>query len=199
MPTSSKKMSKRLVKRLRQLGVKLSLGKAAGGETANELEVNGKMIASRTVVWTAGVTNHPFFRVNKFKINSNGKVNVDEHLQAEPDIYVLGDNADTPYSGMAQTGLHDAIYVSSIIRKKLDNKPIDAYKPEQPVYVVPVGPRWAAVQWNNFRLYGWLGWIIRNLAEIAAFHYYEPWWKASEQWIKELENVETCPVCASKM
>lgn len=199
MPSLSEKMSDHLCKRLRQLGVKLSLAKTADGETAYGLKVSGRMINSHTVVWTAGVTNHPFFKVNKFKINDNGKVKVDEHLQAEPNIYVLGDNADTLYSGMAQTGLHDAIYVSSVISQRLDNKPIESYKPEKPVYVVPVGPHWAAVQWKNIRLYGWLGWVIRNLAEIAAFHYYEPWWKASEQWIKELETVETCPVCASKM
>lgn len=196
MPTS---MSKRVAKRLRKLGVKLYLGKSVEGETADRLQVKGKSIPSHTVVWTAGITNHPFFRVNKFKINHNGKVVVDEHLQAEENIYVLGDNADTPFSGMAQTGLHDAMHVSANIIRQLDGKAIKDYKPEQPVYVIPVGPYWAAVNWGKLKIYGRVGWVLRQTFGLVAFHYYEPWWKASEQWIKEFETVENCPICASQI
>jgi NADH dehydrogenase len=194
-----KETSDKITKRLHQLGVKLHVGKIVQGETANSLSFDGHPITTRSVVWTAGVTNHPFFKVNNFTINGNGKVAVDSHMQAEQNIYVLGDNADTPYSGMAQTGLHDAMYVSSYIFDQLDNKKTADYKPEKPVYIIPVGPHWAAVQWGNVQLYGWIGWLLRKTVSLQAFHYYEPWWRATEQWIKEFETVETCPVCASRM
>jgi NADH dehydrogenase len=199
LPQMPASMSKKVAKRLRKLGIKLYLGKGVEGETAERLKIKGKSILSHTVVWTAGVTNHPFFKVNKFKINDNGKVIVNEYLQAEDNIYVLGDNADTPYSGMAQTGLHDAMHVSANIIRQLDGKPARAYKPEQPVYIIPVGPYWAAVNWRKLKLYGWLGWMLRQTFRLVAFHYYEPWWKASEQWIKEFETFENCPVCASQI
>ncbi len=199
MPEMPDVMSTKITKRLKNLGVKISLGQTVKGETAEKLHINGKSISSHTVVWTAGVTNHPFFRVNNFVINKNGKVKVDVYLQAEENIYVLGDNADTAYSGMAQTGMHDAAHVSANIIRQLDRQLQNTYKPEQPVYIIPVGPRWAAVKWRTLKFYGRIGWSLRNICELIAFHYYEPWWKATELWIKEFETVETCPVCASRM
>src|SRR5664279_3295728 len=95
-----------LQKRLRRLGVKLYLNQTVQAETADALMISGHAIDSHTVVWTAGVINHPFLKANGFALNEHGKVVVDKQLQAEPGIYVIGDNADTPYSGMAQTALY---------------------------------------------------------------------------------------------
>jgi len=61
-----KDVSRALQRRLRKLGVKLYLGKKVEGETADSLVVEGNPIPSSTVVWTAGVTNNPFFKQNDF-------------------------------------------------------------------------------------------------------------------------------------
>ena len=37
---------------------------------------------------------------------------VDEFLRAEKDIFVIGDNAETMYSGMAQTAVYDGEFVA---------------------------------------------------------------------------------------
>src|SRR6185436_6290912 len=104
-------------KHLRKIGIKLYLDTTVVAETAETLTLDDKKLDSETVVWTAGVTNHPFFNKNDFQINSHGKVRVDQYLQAEPNIYVIGDNADTPYSGLAQTALTDGKYVAeSLVR-----------------------------------------------------------------------------------
>ncbi len=102
----------RMVKRqLQRMGIALYLGQAVQAETANELLVNGKPIRSHTVIWTAGVTNHPFFKENGFALTARGKVSVDAYLQAEDNIFVIGDNANTPCSGMAQTAIVDGQFV----------------------------------------------------------------------------------------
>lgn len=191
-----KAMSRAIAKRLRRLGVKLYLGKMVGGETADMLMVDGKPIQSHTVVWTAGVTNHPFFRENNFKLNERGKVVVDEYLQAEPDIYVIGDNADTKFSGMAQTALYDGTFVGRNLNRQAKGLLMDRYKPKEPIYVIPVGPGWAAVLWGKKQFYGWFGWVLRSLADLRGFKDYEPWWKAGEQWMTEFETEEDCPECA---
>jgi len=41
---------------------------------------------------------------------------VDEYMLALPHVYVIGDNAATPYAGLAQTALHDAIFVAKHIK-----------------------------------------------------------------------------------
>jgi NADH:quinone reductase (non-electrogenic) len=196
VPRMPNAMSRAIARRLRRLGVRLYLGKTVGGETADSLMVDGKPIQSHTVVWTAGVTNHPFFHENTFSLNERGKVKVDEYLQAEPDIYVIGDNADTKFSGMAQTALYDGAFVGRNLSRQAKGLLMDRYKPKEPIYVIPVGPGWAAVLWGKQQFYGWIGWILRSLADLRGFKDYEPWWKAGEQWMTEFETEEDCPTCA---
>ena len=192
MPRDTSRMVKRQLKRL---GVKLYVGQAVQAETVDDLMVNGKPIRSHTVIWTAGVTNHPFFKDNAFALTTKGKVSVDAYLQAEDGIFVIGDNANTPYSGMAQTAIHDGVFVAKNISRKVAGKQFKSYSVKQPITVIPVGNGWAAVLWGKLRLYGWLGWILRELGDLAGFHDYEPWPKATEQWLTELGSEESCPVC----
>jgi NADH:ubiquinone reductase (H+-translocating) len=198
MPRMTPSYSRAIQKRLRRLGIKLYLKEAVLAETADSLLVSGHSLASHTVVWTAGVTNHPFFNKNKFELNDRGKVAVDKFLQAEEDIFVIGDNADTEYSGMAQTALHNAKYLAGNLKRRAEGKRLKSYSPRKPIYVTPVGPGWAAVVWNNVYIYGWIGWLLRTAADFAGYRDYEPWWMASKRWAAEFESAGNCPVCAGK-
>jgi NADH dehydrogenase len=198
MPRMPSGYSKALAKRLRRLGVTLFLHDAVQAETADALVVGGHSIESHTVVWTAGVTNHPFFSANGFDISDHGKVHVDQHLMAETDIFVIGDNAETSYAGMAQTALYDARYLANNLKRQAAGKRMCSYTPKKPIYVTPVGGRWAAVLWNNFHVYGWLGWLLRSAADLRAFHDYEPWWTASRHWMAEYESDKDCAICAGQ-
>lgn len=188
----------RLVKRqLKRLGIKLYVGSAVQGETADDLTVNGKPITSHTVVWTAGVTNHPFFADNHFVLTNRGKVAVDVYLQAEDGIFVIGDNANTPFSGLAQTALRDGGFVANNLQRRARGKSLRSYKAKQPITVIPAGPRWAAVIWGHVRLYGWLGYAIREAADLIGFHDLEPWPRATKQWFSEFTSEDDCEICAT--
>jgi NADH dehydrogenase len=195
LPRMSKSYSRAVQKRLRRLGVQLYLNQKVEAETADALMVGGQPIKSKTVIWTAGVTNHPFLAANKFTLTDRGRVQVNELMQAEPDIYVIGDNADTPYCGMAQTALHDAIFISKNLHRLSKGERPLPYKPKRPIYVTPVGPQWAAVQWGKFGLYGRLGWLLREAADLVAYHDIEPWWPAYKHWMASNSSPETCPIC----
>ncbi len=195
MPRMPKEYSLAVAKRLRSLGVSLHLNEKVLAETADKLMVTGHSIDSHSVVWTAGVINHPFLAANKLPLTKPGKAFVDQYLQSEANIYVIGDNADTPYSGMAQTALYDGKFVAENLIKEADGKIKRVYKAKKPVYITPVGPHWAAVLWGKIQIYGLGGWTLRNLADFAGYHEYEPWWKAEKHWQASFENEETCPVC----
>lgn len=195
LPRMPKDMSRAIARQLRHLGIKLYLGKKVEGADADSLMVDGKPIKSTTIIWTAGVTNHPFFKDNKFVLSKNGRVMVDQYLQAEPNIYVIGDNADTKFSGMAQTALRDAAYVTENIKLSAAHQKPKEYKAKKPVYVVPAGPKWAAVLWGNLRIYGRLGWWFRRAADFIGYHDLEPWWPASQHWMSESISEEDCPYC----
>jgi len=196
LPRSPKEISDMITKRLNDLGVKIMLGVAVQGETPDALMAGDKPLKSHTVVWTAGVTNNPFFKNNRFAMTDRGKVEVDEYLQAEPDIFVLGDNANTPYSGMAQTALYDGEFAADNISRQAEGKMLHSYVPRQPVSVIPVGPHWASVQWGKRTFSGWTGWVLRTLSDLVGFHDLESWPKAGEQWLRSMtEDKLDCPHC----
>ena len=197
LPQMPKSASRAVRRRLRRLGVRLYLGQAVQGVTADGLTVSGKPIRSHTVIWTAGVTNHPFYAANDFNLTSHGKVATDLYLQAEDDVYVIGDNANTPYSGQAQTALHDGRFVAHNILRQLSGRLPKAYQPKRPISVVPVGPRWAVAVFGRLRLYGWLGSVLRPAADVIGYSDYEPWWQASRQWLTTFEHEEYCPLCGT--
>jgi NADH dehydrogenase len=196
LPRAPKGVSRKVARRLRRIGVKLYLNKPVQGETADELLVGGNPIQSHTVIWTSGVTNHPFFKENKFVLNERGKVQVDGLLQAWPGIFVIGDNADTPFSGMAQTALHDAVSVAENLKRHASGHRPFVYHPKEPVYVFPAGPGWAAVVWGKLHIYGRLGWWLRRAADFIGYHDVEPWWKATRRVLAESQEQSDCHFCA---
>lgn len=196
LPRSPEKVSRAVTKRLEKLGIQIMLGTVVKGETPDMLMAGDVPLKSHTVVWTAGVTNHPFFKENTFKLTEKGKVEVDEYLQAEPGMFVLGDNANTQFSGTAQTALHDGKFVAGNIERHLHGQHPEAYIPKEPISVIPVGPHWASVQWGRAVFSGWMGWVLRSLADLRGFHDLESWPKAGEQWITAMsEEALDCPNC----
>jgi len=197
LPRLPQSTSRAVQRRLKRLGIRLYVGKTVQGETADELLVSGKPIRSHTVIWTAGVTNHPFFAVNAFVLTKRGKVAVDTYLQAEDGIFVIGDNANTPFSGLAQTALRDGSFVASNLRRRAAGKNLKSYDAKQPITVIPAGPRWAAVIWGKAHFAGWRGWLLREAADLIGFHDLEPWRAASKQWYSEFSQQNDCAVCAT--
>ncbi len=197
VPRMPKEIGFRIAKHLKKIGVKIYLQTKVLAETAETLKLDDRELKTETVVWTAGVTNHAFFSKNNFQLNENGRVRVDQFLQAEPNIYVVGDNADTPYTGLAQTALNDAKYLAEYFKltaNKQDPKPYIAIRP---IYVLPAGPKWAAVLWRRTKIYGRLGYALRRAAELVAYHDYEPWKIATKRWAAEDDSEEICKICAS--
>jgi len=197
MPRMPKSVGQTIERRLRKLGVRLYLGQAVQGETADELTISGRLIRSHTVIWTAGQANNPFFATTGFALSPRKKVVVDEFLRAEHDIFVIGDNAETMYSGMAQTAVYDAEFIALNFLKEAEDEPKLAYRPKKPIYVTPAGPRWAAVEWGKLHLYGWKGWLLREAGDVKGFWDIEPLPEAIGQWAHNLQHQDLCAICGA--
>lgn len=198
LPHSPEKISRAVQKRLQKLGIELKLGMTVEGADEHSLTVAGQKLPTSTVVWTAGTANHPFFKENNFALADHGKVAVDEFLRAEEGIYVIGDNANTQFSGLAQTALRDGIFAAEDIERRAAGKTPKPYEPKKPISVIPAGNGWAAVEWGKQKFTGTIGWWLREAADWVGFHDLQPWWKASEQWMTEFGEQEDCPTCQKK-
>ncbi len=198
LPNLPRDSARAIQRRLRKLGVRIYCGKAVQGQTANELIVGDKPIQSHTVIWTAGTGINPFFQANQFILTPKHHVATDIYLQAEDNIFVLGDNANTPFSGMAQTALRDGAFVAENLKRRAEGKDMKSYKAVRPITIIPAGSGWAAVIYGKLRIYGRLGWALRQAADARAYSDYEPWLKAGRQWLSYYNVEDNCAVCQPK-
>lgn len=171
LPRMSEKSSAVVTRRLKKLGVNVQTDKKVESATADAVMVSGESLASHTVIWTSGVANHPFYKANEaqFEFAPNGRIVVDEYMQTKNGVYVIGDNAATQFTGLAQTALHDALFVASNLKKAGKNQPLEKYEAIMPPVVVPVGEYWAVFEWHKLRLSGWTGSVIRKAADFMGY------------------------------
>ena len=197
LPRSPEDISAVVAKRLEKLGVTLHLNAKVEGASSDELKMADSNISTHTVIWTAGVAPNPFYAANaaQFVFNDKKRLVTDEHLSIGDNVYVIGDNAPTQFSGLAQTALHDAVYVADNLRQAAKGKPMKAYQPKEPIYATPVGQGWAAIQWGKSRYYGRLGWWIRRAADLVGYRDLLPEGAAWKLWLGAGRKHEDCPVC----
>ena len=180
LPRMSEKTSKLVLERLTKLGVNVELNKKVEEQTVDSLIVSGKLMRTNTVIWTSGVANSTFFETNssQFEISKNHKVVVDQYLRSSPDVYVIGDNAFTPFSGLAQTALKDGIFVA----RHLLGKTTKPYVAKMPPVVVPVGEKWAIFEYKKICLSGIIASQIRSVADFVGYSDILPFGQALGVW-----------------
>lgn len=199
LPTLPRKFTSKATKRLEKLGIEILLSSKVQGETADSLKVDGRDIKARVVAWTAGTKPNPLLKDPAIHKSRRGLAEVDNTLGATSGVYVIGDAADTKYSGMAQTAIYDANQLAgNLIRQAKGKKPKE-YRPHRPVYAIPVGPRWSAVLWGDKKIYGFGGWVIRRLADFKLYLTLLTPAKAMSAWRYGLKRDEICDVCRSKI
>jgi len=195
LPRLSEASSKRALKRLKSLGVHVETNRKVEKQTVDSLYVNGKALATQTVIWTSGVMNAPFYKYNEseFTFNERGKVVVDQFMKAREHVYVIGDNAATPFAGLAQTALHDAIFVAKHL---MGSK--KTYSAQLPPTVIPIGDKWALFEWKKIQFGGRMGAVLRRAADMIGYHDVLPmsWaigaWKAGTKKSMLIpDNIET--------
>lgn len=187
LPRMSERVSRLVTRRLRKLGVHVMVNKKVEMQDESHLKISGEFVETRSVIWTSGVANHPFYKANEahFRFAPNGKVIVNEYLQVDKHLWVIGDNAATQWSGLAQTALHDARFVARNIRRKQDGRKLKRYHVSTPQIVVPVGPKWSIYAWKKIVVTGWLGNIPRRAADIIGYTDVLPFWHAVRLWMSE--------------
>ncbi len=197
LPRLSVSSSKLVQRRLKKLGVRVMVNKKVESEDDDGLFIDGKELPTKTVIWTSGVSNHPLFSEHDdvFSLNQAGKVIVDDQLQAAKDVYVIGDNASTPFSGLAQTAVYDGKFVAKLLSRRRQAKKLPKYRAHTPFSVVPVGANWAIMEYKSFKLWGLPAGMIRKCADLVAYLDLFPLPYALHLWLNGSKNHEYCSVC----
>lgn len=184
LPRCSPASSKKALKRLRRLGINVEVDKKVESESADVLMVSGKPLKHHTVIWTSGVANAPFYKANadQFELNQRGHVVVNKYMEARQDVYVIGDNAATKYAGLAQTALHDGIFVAGNLKRATHGLKLRKYREVLPASVIPIGKNWAIFEWGKVQFSGWPAAFMREIADIIGYHDLLPLGQAIGKW-----------------
>jgi NADH dehydrogenase len=91
--------------------------------------VDGKRIASATVLWTAGVAPAPIVKLLGGQTDRAGRVSVGPflNLQDVPGVFVVGDASSVvrngrPVPGVAQAAIQQGRYVGRLIARQLKGR-----------------------------------------------------------------------------
>lgn len=201
LPMFPQEVSERVAHHLRSLGVNIFCNRQMTEAEMGELKVRGMTMKTETIIWTAGVkANALYQQVVGFSFDKKGRVLVDEYLRAKgfDDVFVIGDGAATPYSGLAQAAISEGKVAAENIERLILGKQLRKYIPRKPAHVLPVGPSWAVAMVGPFTLYGFLAWIVRRLADFRYFLSILPIGRVLKIFFFKQDLCAACGICSPK-
>ena len=165
-------------KHLEKLGVEVRLNHAVDKIDEEGVIVSGERIASKTVIWTAGVAPSPAGKWLGVETDRAGRVRVQRDLRVpnHSEIFVIGDTASLdqdgkPLPGVAQVAMQQGRYVGKLICRQLVGK--DGLKPFRYFdkgNMAVVGKGYAILQSGKVQLHGliaWLAWAFIHITFLA--------------------------------
>ena len=176
--TFSEGLSKAASDRLQELGVEVHLGHAVEHIDADGVVVAGEQIASKTVIWTAGVAPSPAGKWLNVATDRAGRVRIQPDLSVpgHPEIFVIGDTSSLdqdgkPLPGVAQVAMQQGRYTGDRIHQRVTDAPMPkpfSYFDKGSMAVV--GKNFAILQSGKVHLGGfgaWLAWAGIHLQFLA--------------------------------
>jgi NADH dehydrogenase FAD-containing subunit len=176
--TFAEELSRAAKERLERLGVEVRLGQAADTIDEDGVIVSGQRIASKTVIWTAGVVPSPAGKWLGVETDRAGRVKVQPDLTVpgNPEIYVIGDTASfiqdgKPLAGVAQVALQQGRHAGKAIgRRALLKDPGKPFRYSDRGTMAVVGPGFAILESGKVRLkalVAWIAWALIHILSLA--------------------------------
>lgn len=152
---------------LEQLGVEVRLGHGVDHIDADGVIVGGERIASKTVIWTAGVAPSPAGAWLQAETDRAGRVRVrpDLTVPGHPEIFVVGDTASLeqdgrPLPGVAQVAIQQGRYAGTVVHRRIESlPPPPPFRYFDKGNMAVVGKGFAVLQTGPLRLRGFLAWM----------------------------------------
>jgi NADH dehydrogenase len=160
------------------LGVEVRLGHGVDQIDHDGVVVDGERIASRTVIWTAGVAPSPAGKWLKVETDRAGRVRIQPNLSVPgfPDIFVIGDTSTLsvdgkPLAGVAQVAMQQGRYVGKLIHQRVTGKPEPApFRYHDKGTMAVVGKGYAVLQGRKLHIKGsvaWFAWMGVHISFLA--------------------------------
>jgi len=165
---------------LRELGVDVRVGTAVSDITADGVHTANGFIASRTVLWGAGVAAAPLTKTLGVELDRAGRVKVEKDLSipGHPEAFVVGDLAAFPTAdgrglpGVAQVAIQGGRFAARQILASLDKQPRAGFVYNDKGNMATIGRASGLAHIGRIQLsgfLGWLGWLLVHLVFLIGF------------------------------
>jgi NADH:ubiquinone reductase (H+-translocating) len=164
----SEHLSQAAKQRLENLGVEVRLGHGVDQIDADGVVVAGERIASKTVIWTAGVAPSPAGKWLKVETDRAGRVRIQKDLSVpgHPEIFVIGDTAafeqgGKPLPGVAQVAMQQGHYAGKLIHSRITGSKQPApFRYFDKGTMAVVGKGFAVLQSWKIQMSGLVAWMV---------------------------------------
>jgi NADH dehydrogenase len=173
------RLSEKAAQSLAELGVEVRLGQRVTNIDARGVRLDGEVIASSSVLWTAGVKASGLAAKLGAPLDRGGRVVVggDCTLPGQPRVFAIGDVArfDTPAGplpGVSPVAMQQGRYVARAIRRDLAGEPREPFHYRDKGSMATIGRSRAVAQIGRLRLSGliaWLMWLFVHLLYLVSF------------------------------
>jgi NADH dehydrogenase len=141
-------------------------------------------IATRTVLWAAGVAASPLGRIlaerGGARLDRAGRVIVEPDLTiaGHPEILVIGDLANfshqtgTPLPGVAPVAMQEGRYAAELVRQRMAGKTVAAFHYHDKGSLATIGRAAAVADFGRIHMHGmlaWLTWLFVHLLYLVEF------------------------------
>jgi NADH dehydrogenase len=160
---------------LTRLGVQVMLNTKVEQIDENGVVAGGQRIATKAVIWGAGVQATPVAAWLGLQPGPHGSVlvNPDFSIAAHPNIFVIGDAAAAsgmdgkPLPGLAAVAKQEGGYVGNLIRRRIEGtNATTAFRYRDYGTMATIGRSAAVADLRGFRLTGTVAWLLWGFVHI---------------------------------
>ncbi|MFZ5625452.1 MAG: NAD(P)/FAD-dependent oxidoreductase [Gemmatimonadota bacterium] len=192
LPTFSEELAAQAAARLERMGVEILVNTTVESIDGEGVVAGGRQIASRTVIWAAGVQASPAARWLGVEADRAGRVLVkpDCSVPGHPEVFVIGDTAcfvdehGKPLPGVAQVAMQQGRYVADVIGRRVWGLPAPPpFRYVDKGVLAVIGRGFAIMEAAGIRLAGFIAWLIWGLVHIQFLNLFNNRVQVFSQWV----------------
>ena len=162
LPVYPPDLSAKAEKQLRDLGVEVITKGMVTGVDDHSVKIGDVTIATRTVLWAAGVQASPLGRTLGAPIDRAGRVVVNEDLSVpgHPEVFVTGDLAAVPgVPGVAPAAIQEGTHAAKNILRMIRGQPSQPFHYWNKGSLATIGREAAVADLGKLHISGFLAWF----------------------------------------
>lgn len=174
------KLSQKTAKDLQDLGVEIRTSSRVTEITEEGVRTGNEFIASKTVIWAAGVQASKIAIFPEVKKDRAGRIHVQSDLSIPnfPDCFVIGDMAavamdkDKIVPGLAPAAIQEGKHAAQMILRSIQGQARKAFRYFDKGQMATIGKHRAVVQTDHLKFTGylaWLAWLFVHILYLIGF------------------------------